>query len=49
MNEDHRKMNIGGIALIRATAKNFKDTLIVSSRSQYEELLTLLQSKNGGS
>jgi phosphoribosylaminoimidazolecarboxamide formyltransferase/IMP cyclohydrolase len=43
------KIDIGGIALIRATAKNFKDTLIVSSRSQYEELLTLLQTKNGGS
>jgi phosphoribosylaminoimidazolecarboxamide formyltransferase/IMP cyclohydrolase len=35
--------------LIRATAKNFKDTLIVSSRNQYEELLALLQAKNGGS
>ena len=43
------KIDIGGIALIRATAKNFKDTLIVASRNQYEELLTLLQTKNGGS
>lgn len=43
------KIDIGGIALIRATAKNFKDTLIVSSRNQYEELFTLLQAKNGGS
>ena len=43
------KIDIGGIALIRATAKNFKDTLIVSSRDQYEELLNLLQTKNGGS
>ena len=43
------KIDIGGIALIRATAKNFKDTLIVSSRDQYEEILTLLQNKNGGS
>ncbi|MCW3127512.1 MAG: phosphoribosylaminoimidazolecarboxamide formyltransferase [Bacteroidetes bacterium] len=43
------KIDIGGIALIRATAKNFKDTLIVASRNQYEELLALLQTKNGGS
>jgi phosphoribosylaminoimidazolecarboxamide formyltransferase/IMP cyclohydrolase len=43
------KIDIGGIALIRATAKNFKDTLIVASRNQYEDLLTLLQTKNGGS
>jgi len=43
------KIDIGGISLIRAAAKNFKDTLIVSSRDQYGELLTLLQAKNGGS
>ena len=43
------KIDIGGISLIRAAAKNFKDTLIVSSRDQYEELLSLLQAKNGGS
>ena len=43
------KIDIGGISLIRAAAKNFKDTLIVSSRDQYEELLNLLQTKNGGS
>ena len=43
------KIDIGGISLIRAAAKNFKDTLIVSSRDQYEELLSLLQAKNCGS
>ncbi|MBS1593849.1 MAG: bifunctional phosphoribosylaminoimidazolecarboxamide formyltransferase/IMP cyclohydrolase [Bacteroidetes bacterium] len=43
------KIDIGGISLIRAAAKNFKDTLIVSSRSQYDELLALLQAKNGAS
>ena len=43
------KIDIGGIALIRATAKNFNDTLIVSSREQYSDLLHLLQTKNGGS
>ena len=40
------KIDIGGIALIRATAKNFNDTLIVSSREQYDDVLHLLQTKN---
>lgn len=43
------KIDIGGISLIRAAAKNFADVLIVPSRSQYNELLDLLQSKNGSS
>ena len=41
------KIDIGGIALIRAAAKNFNDVLIVSGREQYPELLSLLSSKNG--
>ena len=41
------KIDIGGISLIRAAAKNFNDVLIVSSRSQYKELLELLQNKSG--
>jgi phosphoribosylaminoimidazolecarboxamide formyltransferase / IMP cyclohydrolase len=41
------KIDIGGISLIRAAAKNYNDVLIVSSRSQYVELLSLLESKNG--
>jgi len=41
------KIDIGGISLIRAAAKNFKDTLIVSSRNDYEILLSLLQEKKG--
>ena len=41
------KIDIGGISLIRAAAKNFNDVLIVSSRSQYQELLELLQNKSG--
>lgn len=41
------KIDIGGVSLIRAAAKNFKDVLIVSSRKQYAELLTLLQTKQG--
>ncbi|MBC7390185.1 MAG: bifunctional phosphoribosylaminoimidazolecarboxamide formyltransferase/IMP cyclohydrolase [Opitutaceae bacterium] len=40
------KIDIGGISLIRAGAKNFKDVLIVSSREQYSELATLLEEKN---
>ncbi len=36
------KIDIGGISLIRAAAKNFRDTLIVSSRNQYERVLGLL-------
>lgn len=41
------KIDIGGISLIRAAAKNFKDVLIVSSREQYASLATLLEEKNG--
>ena len=40
------KIDIGGISLIRAAAKNFSDVIIVSSRQQYSALLQLLQSKN---
>jgi phosphoribosylaminoimidazolecarboxamide formyltransferase/IMP cyclohydrolase len=40
------KIDIGGISLIRAAAKNFADVLIVASRNQYPELLELLKSKN---
>jgi phosphoribosylaminoimidazolecarboxamide formyltransferase/IMP cyclohydrolase len=43
------KIDIGGISLIRGAAKNYNDVLIVASRSQYGELLDLLQSKNGSS
>ncbi|HRW62231.1 MAG TPA: bifunctional phosphoribosylaminoimidazolecarboxamide formyltransferase/IMP cyclohydrolase [Bacteroidales bacterium] len=43
------KIDIGGISLIRATAKNFKDTLIVPSKSQYNSLLELLNTKYGES
>lgn len=41
------KIDIGGISLIRAAAKNFADTLIVSSRAQYPALIELLQSGKG--
>tara|TARA_Y100001972_G_C7663211_1_gene334779 strand:- start:420 stop:1946 length:1527 start_codon:yes stop_codon:yes gene_type:complete len=41
------KIDIGGIALIRAAAKNFKDVLIVSSRKYYADLLELLEKGEG--
>lgn len=41
------KIDIGGIALIRGAAKNFNDVLIVSSRNDYQDLLTLLNEKGG--
>lgn len=40
------KIDIGGISLIRAAAKNFKDVIIVPSKQEYEPLYNLLQ-KNG--
>jgi len=40
------KIDIGGISLIRAAAKNYQDVLIVSSRHQYQELIDVL-TKNG--
>ncbi len=41
------KIDIGGIALIRGAAKNFKDVLIVSSREYYSDLLQILKDKEG--
>lgn len=40
------KIDIGGISLIRAGAKNFKDVVIVPSKAEYPVLLELLK-KNG--
>jgi len=37
------KIDIGGISLISAAAKNFKDVVIVASKAQYEPLYELLQ------
>lgn len=36
------KIDIGGISLIRAAAKNFKDVIIVASQAQYAPLLDML-------
>ncbi len=41
------KIDIGGISLIRAAAKNFKDTVIVSSMEQYNEFLSIIDTNNG--
>ena len=37
------KIDIGGISLLRAAAKNFKDVLIVPSKNQYAALAGLLE------
>lgn len=39
------KIDIGGISLIRAAAKNFADVLIVSSREQYDDVHGILSSQ----
>lgn len=39
------KIDIGGISLIRAAAKNYVDTVVVSCSSQYEQLQMLLESQ----
>ncbi|MCL4118242.1 UNVERIFIED_CONTAM: hypothetical protein GTU68_012143 [Idotea baltica] len=43
------KIDIGGISLIRAAAKNFRDVLVVASKEEYPILGSLLESKNGHS
>jgi len=41
------KIDIGGISLIRAAAKNYNDVLIVSGREQYADLFSILTEKKG--
>jgi phosphoribosylaminoimidazolecarboxamide formyltransferase/IMP cyclohydrolase len=41
------KIDIGGISLIRAAAKNYKDVLIVSEMNQYSDVLNILENENG--
>lgn len=43
------KIDIGGISLIRAAAKNFADVVIVPSKNEYGTLLKILEEKNGTS
>ena len=48
-NEDDiiEKIDIGGISLIRAAAKNFQDVVVVPSREDYAGFLKILIEKNG--
>jgi phosphoribosylaminoimidazolecarboxamide formyltransferase / IMP cyclohydrolase len=41
------KIDIGGISLIRAAAKNFKDVLCLPSRRHYAEFQAMLESQHG--
>ena len=41
------KIDIGGISLIRAAAKNFKDVICISNMKQYDEFLEILSNNNG--
>ena len=41
------KIDIGGISLIRAAAKNFNDVLVVSSKNQYSKTLEILKNQGG--
>ncbi|PIE83804.1 MAG: bifunctional phosphoribosylaminoimidazolecarboxamide formyltransferase/IMP cyclohydrolase PurH [Bacteroidia bacterium] len=41
------KVDIGGVSLLRAAAKNYRDTLVVSSRAQYPELERILREQRG--
>ncbi|MEL6719835.1 MAG: bifunctional phosphoribosylaminoimidazolecarboxamide formyltransferase/IMP cyclohydrolase, partial [Bacteroidota bacterium] len=41
------KIDIGGISLIRAAAKNYRDVVIVPSQAEYSYLLNLLEGKGG--
>ena len=41
------KIDIGGISLIRAAAKNFKDVVILASKDDYTELEQILKTQNG--
>ncbi len=41
------KIDIGGISLVRAAAKNYTDVLIISDRCQYERLINILDKNQG--
>jgi phosphoribosylaminoimidazolecarboxamide formyltransferase/IMP cyclohydrolase len=41
------KIDIGGISLIRAAAKNFNDVVIISSKDDYKELEEILAAQEG--
>ncbi|MBN1791672.1 MAG: bifunctional phosphoribosylaminoimidazolecarboxamide formyltransferase/IMP cyclohydrolase [Bacteroidales bacterium] len=41
------KIDIGGISLIRAAAKNYEDVVIIPSKDQYQVLLDVLNTREG--
>lgn len=41
------KIDIGGISLIRAGAKNFRDVVIIPSRNDYEKIFSILENSKG--
>lgn len=41
------KIDIGGVSLLRAAAKNFADVVVLSSREQYATLATILREQEG--
>ena len=43
------KIDIGGISLIRAAAKNYKDVIIIPAQNYYTDFMDLLEEKNGTS
>ena len=40
------KIDIGGISLIRAAAKNYKDVVIIPSKDQYQPFLEIIKANN---
>lgn len=43
------KIDIGGVSLIRAAAKNWQDVIVVASKTEYKLFLDLLTEQNGSS
>lgn len=41
------KIDVGGVALLRAAAKNYEDVLVVSSSTQYSQVIGVLQEEHG--
>jgi phosphoribosylaminoimidazolecarboxamide formyltransferase/IMP cyclohydrolase len=41
------KIDVGGPSMIRAAAKNHKDVLVIASRTEYSELITVLDAQKG--
>ena len=42
------KIDIGGISLIRAAAKNYQDVVIIPSKNQYKTFLQIIQTSEEG-